>query len=83
MLFQIHTLITKHLINIKIKKKGKAWIKEAIAVSKLHENLNFDVPNLHLLMEFIFRGLPIVMNTHFCRTGPYEGHHKQNKRGTH
>ena len=50
-------------------------------VSDNYEELNFDVPNLHLLMEFLYRTLPALQNTHFSRSGPFETHHKQVKRG--
>ena len=64
-----------------MQKKGLAWIKQAMNVSNNYEELNFDVPNLHLLMEFLYRTLPALQNTHFSRSGPFETHHKQVKRG--
>ena len=50
-------------------------------MSKNYEDLNFNVPNTHLLLEFVYHVLPALKNTHFCRSGPFESHHQQVKRG--
>lgn len=59
---------------------GRTWIVYAMAITTHHPKLSFDLPNLHLLIEFLQRALPALGNGHFCRTGPFEAHHQQVKR---
>ena len=55
---------------------GKVWIKLALDIKKHHPDLNFDLPNTHLLIEFLLRSLPILKNANFSRTGTFESHHR-------
>ena len=55
---------------------GKEWVKLAFQIQEYHPELNFDLPNTHLLIEFLIRSLPILKNANFSRTGAFESHHR-------
>ena len=63
-----------------LQEFGDDWVVKAKNISDTHPGLSFDLPNLHLLIEFLHRSMPILKNGHFSRTGSFEAHHQQVKR---
>lgn len=63
-----------------MQAEGKRWIVNATIAASGRDKLSFDLPNIHLLHEYLQRSIPILGNGHFSRTGPFEAHHQQVKR---
>ena len=59
---------------------GRKWVNLAIELQEKFQGLNFDLPNMHLLIETLLRAVPALQCMVFASGGRYESNHVHNKK---
>ena len=58
---------------------GRKWVNRAIELQEKFQGLNFDLPNMHLLIETLLHAVPALQCMIFASGGRYESNHLNNK----